>query len=99
MNILAYLKRRLVWQKRRAIYAIRTTLILIFCATGFLRCEFPTAAAQVSEASRGTAASAATTPAHSPAASSGSSPHPASDNPQTNPAADTIGVIEGDAIA
>ena len=91
MNILAYLQRRSTWRTRRAIYAVRTTLLLIFCTTGFLRCDILTAAAAQVSASAGASAA----PAHS----SSTSPHAAFDNPQSNPPADTIGVIEGEAIA
>jgi hypothetical protein len=97
MNILTYLKRRSMRENRRAIYAARAALIIIFCAAGFLRCDSSIQATQVSEASRGTwpATPVATPPANSPAIS----PHAAPDNPQASPGADTIGVIEGDAIA
>ena len=88
-------------EKRRAIYAVRAALIMVFCAAGFLLCDGSIRAAQVSEASRGTspATPMATTPAKPPATSPVSSPHAAPDNPQASPGADTIGVIEGDAIA
>jgi hypothetical protein len=101
MNILNYLKRRSMREKRRAIYAVRAALIMMFCATGFLRCDSSIQAAQVSDASRSTspATPVATIPANSPATSPVSSPHAAPDNPQASPGADTIGVIEGDAIA
>src|SRR5271169_5293169 len=92
MNILAYLKQRSMWQTPRAISVAHATLLLLFCANAFasLSCDIPTAAAaQFSEASRGASAPA----------SSSASPRAASDNPQTNSPADTIGVIEGEAIA
>lgn len=97
MNILAYFKRRSMHESPCATYAAGAALIAILCATRFLCCASSIQAAQVPEASRG--ASPATPVTTTPATSPVSSPRAASDNPQTNPAADTIGVIEGDAIA
>src|SRR5277367_4210200 len=65
----------------------RATLILILCTVSFAFCN--AAAAQVSQPSQATAAGATVTPGRA-----------ASDNPPANaPAPDTIGVIEGEALA
>jgi hypothetical protein len=104
MIMLAQFIRRYTQAKAPVNFRARVALFLILFAVGFLRCNISIQAveAQVSEASRGTltVTSAVASPANSRATSLGTPPRSSADNPPaTPPAADTIGVIEGDAIA
>ena len=85
-------------------FLVLGTLTLIFGAAALLLCTVATA--QAAEASHGTAAgtpssasSATGTSARNPAGASPAPARSAADNPPANLPADTIGVIEGDAIA
>jgi hypothetical protein len=86
MTSLTYLSRRSLWHQRRPICAVRGALLILLFAAGFLRCAISISAA-------------ATSPANSIATPSPIEPYSSSDNPPATPSADTIGLIEGDAIA